>query len=88
MAEDIYTRWAPLFYPALALLYRQLIRHLDKRFSRKRPLTNDEFLTKMAPVLDCTEHAIFLRAAREWYLPPDRVARDFKVYLQEGFLPH
>jgi len=42
----------------------------------------------MAPVLDCTEHAIFLRAAREWYLPPDRVARDFKVYLQEGFLPH
>ncbi len=88
MEEDICTRWAPFIYPALAFVYLQLIRYLDKRFSRKRPLTNEEFLTKMALVLDCTEHDIFLRAAREWHVPPYRVDWDFTVYLQEGLLPH
>jgi hypothetical protein len=88
MEGDIYTRWVPLIYPVLAFVYLQLIRYLDKQFSRKRPLTDEEFLTKTALVLDCTEHDIFLRAAREWHLPPDWVAGDFKEYLREGFRPH
>jgi hypothetical protein len=88
MEGDVYTRWAPFIFPALAFVYLQLIRYLDTQFSRKRPLTDEEFLAKMALVLDCTEYDIFLRAAREWHLPPDRVTWDFKEYLQEGFRPH
>lgn len=40
MESDAYTRWAPVIFPALAFVYLQLVRYLDKRFSRKRPLTD------------------------------------------------
>jgi hypothetical protein len=48
MERDVYTRWTSFIFPALAFVYLQLFRYLDKRFSRKRPLTDQEFLTKMA----------------------------------------
>jgi hypothetical protein len=88
MESDLYTRWAPIVFPVLAFVYLQLIRHLDKRSCRKRPLTDEEFLAKMALVLDCTELDIFKRAAQEWHVAPDRVEGDFTQYLQEGCLPH
>lgn len=43
MEGHVYTRWAPFIFPALAFIYLQLIRYLDKQFSRKRPLTDEEF---------------------------------------------
>ena len=88
MADDPLARWAPFLFPALAFVYLQVIRLLDRRFSRKRPLTDEEFLAKMALLLDCNEYDLFMRASGEWHVSPDRVARDFDEYLQKGRLPH
>ena len=42
MERDVLTRRAAFIFPAPVFIYLQRIRYLDKQFSRKRPLTDEE----------------------------------------------
>ena len=81
-------QWHLLIYPLAALAYFELLRRLDRHWSRRTPLTDEEMLGYYAKSNAISEYEVFKRAAPNWSVNPDAVEDDFRAYLQEGVLPH
>ena len=88
MNEDFIFQWHLLLYPLAVLAYFELLRRLDARWARKKPLTDEEFLSFYAKTRGISEFDVFTQAAPNWSVDPPQVKTDFKTYLQQGFLPH
>ena len=80
--------WQAIIYPLLAVGYFQLMAYLDKRWSKKHPLTDQEVLTNLARIMECSEFDIFSESARTWHIPPDHMEADFKRYLITDEVPY
>lgn len=88
MDKGFVFQWKILIYPLAALAYFELLRRLDRRWTRRTPLTDEEILGHYAKSNAISEYDVFKRAAPDWSVNPSAVEADFRVYLQEGVLPH
>jgi len=77
-----------ILYPLGVLLYFQLMRYLERRFSEKRGVTDEEWLWIAARDCHCSEYDIFHMAAKEWHIPSQRIEGDFKSYLVDFLMPY
>jgi hypothetical protein len=81
-------QWHLLIYPLAALAYFELLRRLDRHWSRRTPLTDEEMLGYYAKSNAISEYEVFKRAAPNWSVNSDAVEDDFRAYLKQGVLPH
>jgi hypothetical protein len=88
MDEGFVFQWHLLLYPLAALAYFELLRRLDRRWTRRTPLTDEEILSYYAKYNAISEYEVFKRAAPDWSVSPAEVEADFRAYLQEGRMPH
>jgi hypothetical protein len=88
MDESAVFQWHLLIYPLAALAYFELLRRLDRHWTRRRPLTDEEILGYYAKTNAISEYEVFQRAAQNWSVTPAEVEADFKTYLQNGLMPH
>jgi hypothetical protein len=88
MDEGSVFQWHLLIYPLAALAYFELLRRLDRHWTRRTPLTDEEILGYYAKSNAISEYEVFQRAAPNWSVDPTEVEADFKTYLQEGLMPH
>lgn len=88
MLGDINIDWRLVVYPLIAVSYFQLMRYLDRRYARKKPFTDQEYLVNLARFSECSEFDIFKEAATYWHVHGDRVDADFRHYLMTETLPY
>ncbi len=88
MFGDIFSDWKIVVYSLVAIFYFQLIKYLDKQFAQKRPFSDEEYLFKMAKIMECSEYDIFFQSAKEWRISKEKTEDDFKEYLLNETLPY
>jgi hypothetical protein len=88
MDENFVFQWHLVIYPLAALAYFELLRRLDRHWTRRTPLTDEEILGYYARSNAISEFEVFLRAAPNWSINPADVEADFKAYLQGGLMHH
>jgi hypothetical protein len=88
MDEGFIFQWRIVLYPLAALAYFELLRRLDRHWSQRTPLTDEEYLGYYAKSNAISEYEVFRRAARKWSVNPDEVETDFRAYLQGEDVPH
>ncbi len=80
--------WSMLLWFLAAIAYFEIMRRLDRYWSKRRPLTDEERLWNHARNQGISEHEVFKRAASTWTLGPELADTDFSDYLKTGDLPH
>ena len=88
MFADISIDWRAIVFPLMVLSYFQLLRYLDRRYARKKPFTDQEYLMNLARFMKCSEYDIFMEAAKPWRVSKRHVEGDFKNYLLAEQTPH
>ncbi len=88
MANELLGEWAPFVFPAAAFLYLLILRNVDKRVARKRPLSVEELLTKLARTTEHNEYDLFCLSGEEWNIMKPQIEKDFKTYLLQGDIPY
>jgi hypothetical protein len=88
MFENISISWHAIVFPLMALFYFQLLRYLDRRYARKKPFTDQEYLMNLARFMKCSEYDIFVEAAKPWDVSKERVEDNFKRYLLSEQMPY
>ena len=88
MFGDMSIDWRAIFFPLMVLSYFQLLRYLDRRYARKKPFTDQEYLMNLARFMECSEYDIFMEAAKPWRVSKQHVDEDFKKYLLAEQIPY
>ena len=88
MFGDISIEWGTIVYPMMVLSYFELMRYLGKRYARKKPFADQEYLTNLARFMECSEYDIFMEAAKFWHVSTEQVRGDFKTYLLAEHIPY
>lgn len=88
MTENFAFSWYMILYPLAALAYFELLRRLDRRWAKRRPLTDEEVLAHHARNAGISEYDVFHLAAPHWSVSRTRAEEDFETYLKKGLLPH
>lgn len=88
MAGELLGEWAAFVFPAAAFLYLWFIRGMDRQVARKRMLSVEELLAKLAKTSEHNEYDLFCLSAEEWNVGKAQVDEDFKTYLLQGELPY
>ena len=88
MFGDISIDWRAVVFPLMVIFYFQLLRYLDRRYARKKPFTDQEYLMNLARFMKCSEYDIFIEAAKPWKVSNQHVVDDFKKYLLAEQIPY
>ncbi len=88
MWSDIAANWQAGLFVLMAITYFELMDYLNRRYARKKPLSDYEILAILARVMGCSEYDIFEEAAKFWNISSDKVQSDFKSYLLTDHIPH
>lgn len=81
-------QWPMLLYLLAPIAYFEAMRRLDRYWSNRTPLTDEERLWNHARNQGISEHEVFIRAAARWTLGPQTAEIDFNKYLKTGSMPH
>ena len=87
MVNEIILDWSTAFYLLFPCLYLFVIKILSKRWTRRRAETDEEYISVMARMGECSEYDIFVMASESWNISKSRIDSDFKAYLNNGKLP-
>ena len=85
---DFLATLGPLIYPLAAIAYILLMNRAAKRLNQNRPLTEPEYLTRMARTQGRSEYDLFCDCGNNWRFSRQKVEDDFKSYLLRGQIPH
>ena len=88
MENGFVFQWPMLLYFLAALVYFEVMRRLDRYWSNRTPLSDEERLWNHARNQGVSEHEVFKRAASTWSLGPQAANDDFNAYLKTGIMPH
>ena len=88
MFGDMSIDWRAIVFPLMVVSYFQLLRYLDRRYARKKPFTDQEYLMSLARFMECSEYDIFMEAAKPWRVSKQHVDEDFKKYLLAEQIPY
>jgi hypothetical protein len=86
---ELITEIKPILFIMGTLIYLMVLRYFDKKQARVRPLTEGEYLYKMARIRESSEYDIFLLSAKEWNITSkNKIDEDFKDYLLKEQMPY
>lgn len=85
---DLISTLGPLIYPLAAILYILFLHQTSRRLNENRPLTEPEYLTRMARMQGRSEYDLFCDCGENWRFSKNKVEDDFKSYLLCGQIPH
>jgi hypothetical protein len=88
MFGNISIDWRIIVFPLMVISYFQLLRYLDRRYARKKPFTDQEYLMNLARFMKCSEYDIFMEAAKPWQVSKQPVEDNFKRYLLSEQIPY
>ena len=88
MSDSPVFQWPMLLLPLAALCYFELLRHLDRLWANRQPLTDEEVLAQLARLREVSEYEVFHQAGAAWTVGRPQVEDHFKAYLKGGALPH
>ena len=70
-----------------ALLFRTVAR-LDKKSSRDKSDSMEDYLFKIARVTGHSEYDVFCKSAEAWPVTREKIEHDFSNYLRHQNIPH
>jgi hypothetical protein len=80
--------WNAIMLVMLVMIYFAGLSYLNNRHSRTAFISNDEFLTSLAMVRQCSVYELFQSSGVEWRFSNSKIETDFKSYLKTGHIPH
>lgn len=89
MFGDMLAEWKMFFYPLAVIFYLVFLRYLEKQSAMEDPpLTDAEYISKIARSKEESEYNVFHVCAEEWHVSDRKVEQDFKEYLLHGYIPY
>lgn len=61
--------------------------YLDSQRAEKAWISNDEFLSSLARVRQCSVYDLFVHSGREWKFSRSKAEIDFEAYIRSGHIP-
>jgi len=77
-----------LMLVGLAVLYFLVMKIVDRRVQRQKPFSDEEYLSGLALIKECSAYDIFREAGSDWNLKENKIEKDFNAYLLKGGIPH
>jgi hypothetical protein len=79
--------WNAVLFVMLVLGYFAALAYFEKKYSKKAFISNDEYLTSLAIVRQCSVYDLFQRSGVDWRFSNSKTEADFKAYLKTGHIP-
>ena len=77
-----------IIFPLAVVIYIFGLSFLERRYGTpKGPVTDSDFIWKMARDRECSEYQIFHIAGEEWRTHKDTIEEDFKNYVLRDQMP-
>lgn len=80
--------WTAIFFVMLVMAYFAALSFLENQHSKKAYITNDEFLSSLAIIRQCSVYDLFRTSGVEWRFSNSKIESDFQSYLKSGHIPH
>jgi hypothetical protein len=80
--------WTAILFIMLAMLYFAALSYFNNRYSKQAFITNDEYLSSLAIIRQCSVYDLFVRSGVDWRFSSSKIESDFKNYLECGHIPH
>ncbi len=80
--------WTAIFFVMLVMAYFAALAYFEKQHCKKAFISNDEFLSSLAVVRQCSVYDLFRFSGLEWRFSNAKVESDFTSYLKTGHIPH
>ncbi|MGE5255669.1 MAG: hypothetical protein ACM3KE_03305 [Hyphomicrobiales bacterium] len=79
--------WTAIFFVMLVSAYFAALAYFEKEHCKNAYISNDEFLTSLAIVRQCSVYDLFQCAGVDWRFSNSKIETDFKAYLKTGHIP-
>lgn len=80
--------WTAVFFVMLVMAYFAALSYFENQHCKKAFISNDEFLSSLAVVRQCSVYDVFRSSGVEWRFSNSKIESDFKSYLKTGHIPH
>jgi hypothetical protein len=80
--------WYAVSLVMLVMLYFAALSYFDNRHSKQAFITNDEYLSSLAIIRQCSVYDLFVCSGVDWKFSNSKIDSDFKAYLETGHIPH
>jgi hypothetical protein len=80
--------WYAVSLVMLVMLYFAALAYFDNRHSKQAFITNDEYLSSLAIIRQCSVYDLFVCSGVDWKFSNSKIDSDFKAYLKTGHIPH
>jgi hypothetical protein len=71
----------------LVAAYFAALAYFDNTYCKKASISNDEYLTSLAKIRQCSVYDLFCCSAADWRFSNSKIETDFNVYLKTGQIP-
>jgi hypothetical protein len=80
--------WTAIFFVMLVMAYFAALSYFENQHSKKAFISNDEFLSSLAIVRQCSVYDLFRSSGVQWRFSNTKIEFDFRSYLKTGHIPH
>jgi hypothetical protein len=80
--------WTAILFVMLVMLYFAGLSYFNNRYSKQAFISNDEYLSSLAIIRQCSVYDLFVRSGVDWRFSSSKIESDFKSYLECGHIPH
>ena len=80
--------WTAIFFVMLVMAYFAALSFFENQHSQKAFITNDEFLSSLAIIRQCSVYDLFRTSGVDWRFSNSKIESDFQSYLKSGHIPH
>lgn len=76
-----------IFLVLIAVGYLFVTRELNRRWLKRNPPGDEEYLSCLSLKQNCSALEIFQRAGQDWRFSTQKIEADFRAYLKTGEIP-
>lgn len=76
-----------VFLVMLVACYFAALAYFERIHCKRAFITNDEYLSSLALVRQCSVYELFHRSGGDWRFSNSKIEADFKAYLKSGDIP-
>ena len=77
----------PVFLVMLVAGYFAVLAYFENNHCKRAFITNDEYLSSLAMVRQCSVYDLFRRSGADWRFSNSKIETDFNAYLKTGHTP-
>lgn len=76
-----------VFLVMLVAAYFAALAYFERAYSRRAFITNDEYLSSLAMIRQCSVYELFRMSGGDWRFSNTKIESDFNAYLKTGHIP-